>query len=223
VSSASYEEQIKYGNEMLELWTNSFEEGGLDSIHSSITLDFFDYSHVGGPKKMKGVKSTRDIESGEVILKMPFHSLITWYYVVNDPVLQAAIGKGSKAYNVTVTFLDEGSPESKISSDIEEWLLPIVILYHIGLGEKSKFHRYMKVVANTDMSRFPMFMTDEEMDEAYDPVKFPDLKDEVKSDRQIIAIFEGDVLAPLRKVRDERREIVCIHYLTLSSCHPIIF
>jgi len=86
---------------------------------------YFNYSEVGGPGTLFGVKATRDVVRGDVVAKIPYTSLFTWgHSVEDDPVLRSALGSGSRASeNAMDWFSNDGHVDT---DDFDAWMLPLV-------------------------------------------------------------------------------------------------
>ena len=101
---------------------------GLGAEHS-FEVAHFNYSKVGGPERLLGVKAARDMEPGDIACRMPFNSLMTAHTIESDPVLVGALGFYSVAYKDTYDNMTDGERP-------DYYLLPLVLLYHMSLGEK---------------------------------------------------------------------------------------
>jgi hypothetical protein len=128
-SPLSPSEKVLQGNAVLE-WVKT--ELGIEHYHEAA---YFNYSKVGGPEKLLGVKATRDMGRGDIVVKVPYTSLFTWGNSVEDePLLRPVIGNGSKAFeNAMKWFFEDGNTDTDI---FDAWMLPLVLLYHVSLGEK---------------------------------------------------------------------------------------
>jgi hypothetical protein len=191
-STLSPSEKIAQGNAALE---RAKTELGIEHYFEAA---HFDYSGLGGPEKLLGVKAAKDMRgNGDIIVKVPYTSLWTWTAVEDDPVLKVAIGSESKTFKTATEWL-EGEMES-----FDPWMLPLLLLYHLGLGEKSKFHNYIEYIFDTDLESFPIFMSNDKMDEWYPPTEFPKLKDETMEDRKWAWEFYDKILEPLSEEHPE--------------------
>ena len=108
---------------MLE-WARSDETLGIEHHYEAA---YFDYSKVGGPESILGVRASRDMDKGDILLKIPFNSMLTFHTVESDPVLLHALGEDSTAFEDTV---------EEVGEHPDYYLLPLVLLYHMSLGEK---------------------------------------------------------------------------------------
>lgn len=183
-------EKMRQGNEMLS-WISSPSTLG---ISHTFTASYFNYTSVGGPSKLLGVRASKDMKPNDVVVKIPFNSLMTWHTVESDPVLKEAMGEKSKAYTDTLARFMNGD---KIDADF--YLLPVVLLYHMSLGEKSKYHKYLTYIADTDVSNFPVFLNSSTLSRLYPPSDFPNIEHQATSDNIFFTNFHNIILQPLAK------------------------
>lgn len=139
-----------------DLWEN--DDMFIDETATSVA----DYPRVN----IRGLAATQDIESGQVIIRIPYNALLTVPTAIDqDPVLSQVIGKQARRqygwnYNNNDNDEDEDEQESDVDSDTVQYyyelpLLAVALLHHLSLGEASPLLPYIDMLQSSSVDGMP--------------------------------------------------------------------
>jgi len=91
---------------------------------------------------LRGVAALRDIHAGDYFVKVPLESTFSMHSFVTDP---------------TLAGLHETLSQPPNELDEFDFIM-VLLLYHHGLGNKTPFDEYLRVIQETDVDTFPAIM-----------------------------------------------------------------
>ena len=137
-------------------WTQR-KEINIQSQHIFIT--HFEHNH----EMVRGVAARHDVLSGEVLISVPFHALISADSIERDAVLKPVIGRGSAMWYNARRF--EYAEEEE---GVDELLpLSIYLLYHVSLGVESPIVEYINILLSAPIDGMPVLWNKERLMREY--------------------------------------------------------
>lgn len=130
---------------------------------------------------VRGLAATRSIQSGETIISIPYHALITIHTTIDhDPVLSQIIGPAARqrygwmtSHKTTNKVMGgSGSGSSSVdgtdaTSYYEIALLIVALLYHASLGRLSPLWFYIETLVEAPVDSMPYLWTERVMGEEF--------------------------------------------------------
>jgi hypothetical protein len=100
---------------------------------------------------VRGLAASRDIDKGEVVIRIPFQALLTVSTTIDqDPVLSRVLGPQARQNH---GWIADGTDESVYL--LEMPLLAVALLHHQKLGATSPLSAYIRVLESSDIHAMP--------------------------------------------------------------------
>jgi hypothetical protein len=111
---------------------------------------------------VRGLAAGRDIDKGEVVIRIPFQALLTVSTTIDqDPVLSRVLGPEARQAH---GWIADGTDESVYL--LEMPLLAVALLHHQKLGATSPLSAYIRVLESSDIDSMPFLWPNEKLKEA---------------------------------------------------------
>ena len=123
----------------------------------------------------RGVAAASDVASGDILLSVPFESLVSKASIEKDSILQPILGHKASIEN---GFNDEFL------------LLSIFLLYHRSIGESSPISAYIDILRTAPFDGMPFMWSDEKLNEVY-----PDPSNHIR-------LLTQDILVRIKELYD---------------------
>ena len=116
---------------------------------------------------VRGLRATRNITQGEVIISIPFQALLTVSTTIDqDPVLSRVMGKEARQKHGWVPEQDEsGNLESVDFFELP--LLAMALLHHYKLGTSSPLYPYIHMLRKSPLDSMPFLWSKEKRHQQY--------------------------------------------------------
>ena len=161
-------------------------------------------------KIIRGLAATRNIHSGEILMSVPYHALITLHTTIDhDPVLSQILGPAARAKNGwmvthrTTTngkFTGNGQGTGNgngATSYYEIALLIVALLYHASLGRLSPLWFYVETLMEAPVDSMPYLWTEERMSEEFSGDYQEEVKKIARGIKRDIGEMYNDVMGVL--------------------------
>ena len=136
-------------------------------ITSEVKIKHFDHG--------RGVAATRGLIVGDILLSVPFESLLSLASIENDPILQPILGRKAAIDN---------------EIDDEFSLLGVFLLYHRSLGKASPISAYINVLRTAPVDSMPFMWSEARLQKLY-----PDPSNHIR-------LLTQDILDRIKEKRD---------------------
>jgi len=147
--------------------------------------------------QLRGLAASRNIHSGEVVISIPFHALLTITTTIDHcPVLSGILGPEAREQYGWGTGYGGGGDVGVTNYEIP--LLVVAILYHRSLGSLSPMMPYIEVLSSAPMGGIPFL---------WDDAKLQRMEGRGKITRGVREICEG-INGNLREIYDSIMEVL---------------
>ncbi len=107
--------------------------------------------------QVRGLAASRDIDVGEVVLRIPYQALMTVTTIIDqDPVLSRVMGAQAR---VSYGWVEEDEDPSFY----ELPLLTVALLHHAKLGRASPLYHYLRILQTSPTEHMPVLWSKEKL------------------------------------------------------------
>lgn len=164
---------------------------------------------------VRGLRATRNISQGEVIISLPFQALLTVSTTIDqDPVLSRVMGREARQAHGWALGQDNNSGENPEAMDsvnfFELPLLAMALLHHYKLGTSSPLYPYIHLLRKSPLDSMPFLWSKRKRRRQYG---YPKAKSSVANGIQTVA----------RSIRLEMKDMYHTVVDTLVKENPDLF